>query len=276
MQAQPATLILGHITRDLIGHTTRLGGAVSYAAQAAHIAGRTAHVITSCRDESDLLTPLRELDITITAIPAYDTTTFVLDYSGPVRRLELRSRAHDILPTHLPADMTPYGLVYIAPVAGECAKSLVEAVLRHPDITVVLGLQGWLRSIEHGEVRPACDPMVFNPPPGISAMIFSELDHPDAENIARTLATHVPVVALTRGAQGATLFERNRITHIPAAPAHEVDPTGAGDVFGMFLGLALMQGLSPHDAAVIGSQAAARVVEGPGMGSLNKISLPKF
>jgi sugar/nucleoside kinase (ribokinase family) len=55
---------------------------------------------------------------------------------------------------------------------------------------------------------------------------------------------------------------------VPAAPAQQVDPTGAGDVFALILGLASWAGRAPLDAARRAASAAARVVEGPGLGSL--------
>jgi len=75
-------------------------------------------------------------------------------------------------------------------------------------------------------------------------------------------------VAITRGAQGSTLLLAGDRLDVPAAPAHEIDPTGAGDVFGVVLTLHLGAGASPHQAATIAATAAARVVEGTGLGRL--------
>ena len=55
---------------------------------------------------------------------------------------------------------------------------------------------------------------------------------------------------------------------MPADYAEEVDPTGAGDVFGLVLGIAMHRGVGPLDAARLAAEAAARVIEGPGMGHL--------
>jgi len=56
---------------------------------------------------------------------------------------------------------------------------------------------------------------------------------------------------------------------IPAAPAREVDATGAGDVFGVVLTLELAQGRPLAVAGRTAAAAAARVVEGPGLGTLS-------
>jgi len=55
---------------------------------------------------------------------------------------------------------------------------------------------------------------------------------------------------------------------VPAAPASEVDSTGAGDVFGLVFTLRLAGGADPETAAHAAAAAAARVVEGPGIGRL--------
>jgi sugar/nucleoside kinase (ribokinase family) len=49
-----------------------------------------------------------------------------------------------------------------------------------------------------------------------------------------------------------------------------VDPTGAGDVFGLVLALSLAGGAAPTEAATLAAGAAARVVEGPGLGRLGE------
>ena len=65
-----------------------------------------------------------------------------------------------------------------------------------------------------------------------------------------------------------TLFGGGERLEIPAAPAREVDPTGAGDVFGVVLTLELAAGKPLAAAGRAAAAAAARVVEGPGLGTL--------
>ena len=74
--------------------------------------------------------------------------------------------------------------------------------------------------------------------------------------------------AITRGARGATLIRGTESVDVPAAPAREVDPTGAGDVFGVVLTLELAYGKPLAAAGRAAAAAAARVVEGPGLGTL--------
>ena len=74
--------------------------------------------------------------------------------------------------------------------------------------------------------------------------------------------------AITRGARGATLIRGAERVDIPAAPARELDPTGAGDVFGVVLTLELARDELLLTAGRAAAEAAARVVEGPGLGTL--------
>ncbi|MEM1425185.1 MAG: PfkB family carbohydrate kinase [Cyanobacteria bacterium P01_H01_bin.130] len=85
--------------------------------------------------------------------------------------------------------------------------------------------------------------------------------------------TQADFILITRGDEGMSLFERgfqaevpeaqrgDRIHHIPAFNRAEVfDVTGAGDTVVAALTLAIAQGASPWEAAVLGNLAASLVV----------------
>ncbi|WP_329386946.1 carbohydrate kinase family protein [Streptomyces sp. NBC_01351] len=87
---------------------------------------------------------------------------------------------------------------------------------------------------------------------------------PEPAGVARAaveLSRRVPLVVVTRGAAGALVAERGRITaEIPAEPAEAVDSTGAGDAFtGGFLA-ARLSGADPAESARAGCRAAALAV----------------
>jgi 1D-myo-inositol 3-kinase len=130
-------------------------------------------------------------------------------------------------------------------------------------------IQGWLRRTgDDGRIEPALMPETAEAPTPLPFDVasVSEEDHPDAERVARRMAR---TVAITRGARGARLIAGSECLEIPAAPAREVDPTGAGDVFGVVLTLELAQGKPLAVAGRAAAAAAARVVEGPGLGTLS-------
>ncbi len=136
---------------------------------------------------------------------------------------------------------------------------------------IVLGAQGWLRQVnDRGVIVPHLLPEA-NILPGVHVIVFSEQDFPNAESIASRFSHSVEVVALTRGAKGVTLLSKGEKIELPAAQLRkEIDSTGAGDVFGVIFGVELHAGKDVVEAARIAMWAAARVVEGPGMGSLSR------
>ena len=248
--------------------------APGFAARAASAFGLQSGLVTAAPVESALLDPLRALPgIALQLVPSSAMTTFVLDYSGPRRRLVLRAAAPALRVEDVPAAWRRARVGYVGPVAGECDRALVESL--GPEMFVCAGLQGWLRQADvQGRIEPALLPEVLDPPANLRAAVLSEQDHPHAQDIAQRLARRGILVALTRGAQGAVLFASGQRLQVPAAPAHERDPTGAGDVFGLVLAIALGRGSSPQQAGQLAAQAAARVVEGPGLGTLGLTRFP--
>jgi sugar/nucleoside kinase (ribokinase family) len=99
----------------------------------------------------------------------------------------------------------------------------------------------------------------------IDALVLSIEDVRGNEALVAGYARHCALVALTRGAQGSTLFLRGVPHHIPAFPAIERDPTGAGDVFAAALLIRLCETGDPLDAARFASYVAALSVEGAGI-----------
>jgi 1D-myo-inositol 3-kinase len=262
----PQLLVVGHVTRDEIGGRARLGGAASYAARAAVRLGIDVGLVTAAPPDDPLLDELRGLaGLRVACAAAAVMTTFALTYTATGRTLALLRRARPIVPADIPSAWLAAPVAYVGPVAGECDRALIAAL---GSGFVGAGLQGWLRAARgDGAISPAQLPEAETPPP-LGAAIVSELDHPDAEAIGARFAAAGATVAMTRGARGATILTRSARFDVPAAPAREVDPTGAGDVFGVVLTLRLAAGDSPSVAAAAGARAAARVVEGPGLGTL--------
>lgn len=264
--AGPDVLLLGHVTRDIIGAQSLLGGTVAFAAQAASCLGVRCAVVTASPPGFALLEPLRrDPRIELVEVASTKETTFHLTYSAAGRALQVSHRAPSLRLEHVPERLRQVPLAFVAPLLGECDRTMVEGLSAR---VVLCTIQGWLRTLAaDGQVMPALSELVLRPPSNLSVVVFSELDHPESEAIALSLASQGVLCALTRSTQGVSLYTPERID-VPAAPAHEVDPTGAGDVFGLVFGLALAHGLDPVTAARRAVQAAARVVEGPGLGNL--------
>jgi sugar/nucleoside kinase (ribokinase family) len=151
-------------------------------------------------------------------------------------------------------------------VAGELRGAVATAF--QADTVGALG-QGWLRAVdEDGQVSPRewADPGTDLS--GVHVLFLSENDLPEADAGARELLAKVPIVALTRGWRGATLFSREATFEVPGFPREEVDPTGAGDVFAAAFLLRYHEAGDLVEAASFAACAASCVVEGVGASSL--------
>ena len=262
-------LVVGHVTRDEVDGGVRLGGAASYAALAAACLGYETALVTVAPPDDPLLEPLRRAQrLHLHCAPSDVMTTFALDYAGGQRRLWLRRRARPLALDDIPAEGRRPKVVYVGPVAGECDTPFVKGLGAR---FYGAGLQGWLRRTnDDGLVEPAslADSPDIQHPPKLNVAIVSEEDHPGAEGVVRMFVGSLGFAAITRGARGATVWGQQRCIDIPAEPAREVDPTGAGDVFGVVLTLELARGAPLAAAGRTAAWAAARVVEGAGLGSL--------
>jgi sugar/nucleoside kinase (ribokinase family) len=80
------------------------------------------------------------------------------------------------------------------------------------------------------------------------------------------------ILVITRGADGADVWQGDWCTRVPCYPAQPVDLTGAGDsVCGGALA-GLVDGLHPVQAVQLGAAVAALTIEAPGMTGLLKAS----
>ncbi len=91
---------------------------------------------------------------------------------------------------------------------------------------------------------------------------------PDAEDeleACRRIAASGKLVALKKGAAGAHAFAGIRERSIPAFPAQELDPTGAGDTFGGAVIASLLDGKDFFEAVRYGAAAGAIAVNRIGL-----------
>ena len=93
-------------------------------------------------------------------------------------------------------------------------------------------------------------------------------NHHEVEGMCRILhlrkeqiVESVPVVIITRGAEGSVLHEGGITERIPAIPVQMVDPTGAGDSYQAGFLTAYVRGYSTLDCCRVGAVTASFVVE---------------
>lgn len=261
----PRLLALGHVTRDRLARGEVLGGAVSYAALCARRLGWQAGVVTAAGPDFDPARELPGVDVFVTRGSA--TTRFANVYEDDgTRRQVLEARAPELEWASLPDAWRAPDALLLAPVAGEVGRRSARAF----EAQVVGALaQGFTRAFDaQGRVSPQAwdDPAADLE--GVHVLFLSEHDLPEAEQAARALLGVVPMVALTRGWRGLTLWLPRSVHDIPALPRPEVDPTGAGDVFAAAFLVRYHECGDPLAAAAFAACAASCAVEGVGTSAL--------
>ncbi len=264
MGTPPDFLVLGHVTQDLQPDGTfRPGGTALYAALTAARLGYRAALYTAAAPTEIWLLPLHQAGVEVMCLPSPVTTTFQNRYRAGRRRQWILQRAEVLFPKELPSGWEEASLVLLGPVAGEVSPAWVE---RFPRSRIGACLQGWLRGWEtSGRVHflPWAEAERYLP--SLSVAFLSEEDVRPRPALVREYAARCPLLVLTRGKQGATLFRGGRAEQVPAFPAVEVDPTGAGDVFAAAFFLRLAEEAEEIEAARFAAAAAALSVQGPGL-----------
>lgn len=259
----PDYLLLGHFTRDVLPDGSTIPGGTSfYAAIAAQHLGQRVAVVSAPADlPADLVAAI---DLAFHDSPA---PTFENIYTPQGRRQILHAASTPIAPADIPALWLDAPIVHLGPVLNETPEVLADLF---PKALLGVTPQGWMRT--WGDLPGAIAYRAWSPSVGllrrIDALILSIEDVRGDENLVAGWAQHCRLVALTRGAQGATLYVDGQPQLIPAYPATERDPTGAGDVFAAALLVRLHETGEPVTAARFAACVAAASVEGVGVGAI--------
>jgi sugar/nucleoside kinase (ribokinase family) len=255
-------VVVGNVARDLVPGGWRAGGTAVYAALTARGLGRRVGVVTAAPTEVLAAAPLQ--GVAVVRVPAAESPTFENRYTPAGRVQYLRAAGAPVPAAAVPAAWRAARVALLGPVYHEV--DVETAAL----FTGLRGLcaQGYLRRADaDGRIRPV-------PPAAWRAaailrhtdvLIVSEEDLGGRANgVVAAWAAQVPVLAVTAGRRGARVHAQGVWRHIPACPAREVDPTGAGDAFAAALLIALDEGAGPWRAAYFAAAAASLVVEAEG------------
>ena len=97
-------------------------------------------------------------------------------------------------------------------------------------------------------------------PSGDELAMFAAESDGEAAAVAALLAAGVGEIVLKRGARGATYFDRFGRTDSPGFAVVEIDPTGAGDIFGATFIVGRRRGLDVAASLRLANAAGARAV----------------
>ena len=245
-------LVAGHYCHDTLisnaGEHRALGGSAAFAS-AVLDALKVSCTVVSKVGPDFLYQPPHAPQVT--PLP---TTHFIDDYRGGERRERVTAVAPPIEPADLPPG--PFDAGIACAIAGEVPQRTLAA-LRARCRIVLADAQGLLRHITaSGEVT--LQPLHED---AAAQLHFLKASAHEAKLLDLAALRTRLTLLITDGPRGCTLLEGPQETHIPAYPAEERDPTGAGDCFLAGFAAGLVQGMKPRDAARQGAWFGARAVE---------------
>jgi sugar/nucleoside kinase (ribokinase family) len=264
--------LVGNLAVDRIaGGAPRVGGAVYHGARAATRLASDTVVVTRCaeRDRDVCLTPLVELGLPVTWRPARETTAFSFHYEGDRRVMSVDAVGDPWTPEDVAswAGKALAGTTWVH-VGGLLRTDFPPAVLRSLAVggrRLLVDGQGLVRRGERGPLRSDGDVDRSL----LSSMAVLKLDEEEAALLAGGTgeadlrALGVPEVIVTLGSRGSFVVAEGSAERIRTEPLGEaVDPTGAGDAFGVAYAVARDRGFAPLDAAREATTVVSSLLDG--------------
>ncbi len=257
-------LAVGTITKDLLGNgKTTIGGTVTYAAATACALGQQTGIVARADVGFDL-SPLESRGISILRLPAAETTTFTNVYRDGHRLQYISARAGPIAADDIPANWRSARIVHLGPLAQDLPAGVACAFGG-----ALLGVtpQGWMR-------QWGADGLIHavpwaNPEHVLACadvLVYSIDDVAGDEHLIHYYGSLVKTMVVTQGTRGCTVYQQgHHAHHFPAFAAHEVDQTGAGDVFCAAYLIRLRETGDPYASARFANCVASFSVEGVGI-----------
>ncbi|MGD2078191.1 MAG: PfkB family carbohydrate kinase, partial [Chloroflexota bacterium] len=193
--------------------------------------------------------------IEVHAIAAESATIFENVTEDSIRRQRVFSVAETIHAEDVPLAWQRAPIVHLGPIVGEIEPDVIQLF---SNSIVGLTPQGWFRHWDDdGRVFAAEWPHAAKVVPLASAVVTSLEDLPDQEYLER-MRQWSPLVVLTHGKRGCTVYFHNEERYFAAPVIEEVNPTGAGDIFATAFLIRLHQtGGNPWEAAAFANEVAA-------------------
>jgi sugar/nucleoside kinase (ribokinase family) len=251
-------LVIGHVAHDLTPNGPQVGGTVAYSALTARALGMHVGIVTSVGPETSLEVLS---DIPLISQTSPQSTTYENIYSEHGRVQYLRAQAGRIDLDQVPEPWRQASIIHLGPIADE-----MDSVLPNSFSPTLLGLtpQGWMRQWD-AENRVSMRNWE-NPEPALArahAVVVSREDVDGNDELVEYMAHHTRVLAMTEGVAGCVLYWNGDRRRFHAPKVHEVDATGAGDVFATAFFTRLLHTRDPWEAArfatVLASYSVTRV-----------------
>ena len=249
-------LVIGHISRDIVPGGYAPGGTAIYSAMAAQALGCRAAVLTSTDSTYDIGRTLPGIEIH--NVTAQQSTVFENTIVDSFRQQSVFSVAEQIRSSDVPLTWQRAPIVHLGPIVGEIEPDMIRFF---SNSLVGLTPQGWFRRWgEDRRVYAVEWPDAAAVMPLASVVITSLEDLPEVGYLDQ-LRQWSPLLILTHGKGGCTVYSRDEERRFDAPAVDEVNPTGAGDIFATAYLIRLHQtNGNPWEAALFANQVAARSV----------------
>jgi sugar/nucleoside kinase (ribokinase family) len=256
----PDYLLIGHIAHDVTPDGPRLGGTVSFGAHTAARFGLRVGLLTSARPDEPLLNDLPK-NVQVICVPAEHTTTFDNRYAPDGKRTQyMYHRARTLTPEMLPDTWSAARLVQFGSISYEIDPAFAPLFAEQ---SLCVTVQGFMRHREpDGLIKPIRWDAAEQVLPRARITVLSEEDIRHNPSLEAEFARLCPLVIVTRAERGGTIYRQGHRSEFEATKVKVVNPTGAGDVFGTALHIALDR-LGDLDraikvAAYLGGQSVTR------------------
>ena len=257
-------LCIGHCCHDIHENGTILGGTTSYASQVAKALGYNSVVFSSVGRDFRFFDAFKRNGIPFYYTLGEETTKFENVYTSNGRTQYLLSRAKDIKVEDIPKAYKKVPMVLIGPIADEVDFGCIEYFQQS---LVGVTIQGFLRRWnEEGRVYPKV--LEWSRLKGVDIAFLSDEDITGMEEALDSIKAYCRMVVVTHGGRGTTVYFEDKAYFKPSFPVHEVDATGAGDVFATAYLLSFNKTRDIYSSLVYAHCAASFIIEGIGISSL--------
>jgi len=256
-------LVIGHVAHDLTPDGWRLGGTAAYSALTAQALGLKVGIVTACGPE----TTLDALQgISVISLDSPRSTTFENIYTGHARVQYLRAWATRLDLNSAPTSWRNASILHLGPIANE-----MDSVLPNWNSSSFLGVtpQGWMRAwdqagrVSHAEWKSSQSVLRKS-----GAVIISREDVNGNDELIEHMAHQTQILAVTEANDGCVLYWHGDRRRFRAPVVHEVDATGAGDVFAAAFFVRLLKTRDPWESARFATLIASRSVTRVGLAGI--------
>jgi sugar/nucleoside kinase (ribokinase family) len=242
--------VIGHLARDLVaGGPPRIGGGPWYAGRALRLLGDEATLFAKCGDDdrARFQRRLASLGLPASLSTGGVTTSFSFSYDRNGDRTMAVEAVGEPWRLDEPQStlLRRVDWLHVAPLLrGDFDAAALERL--GSGRRLLLDAQGLVRARQLGPLTLDADYDAEL----LRHVSILKVSEDEARVLEPLTELGVPEIVLTRGISGSVVFVHGHPEEIPARPVGgEVDPTGAGDAFGVSYLAARADGHAPASAA---------------------------